>query len=132
MCPATNDYVEQGLLLRKALIEHVRLAKETGQFQRSGLHNFIEVGEIFKQYVPEGCTFDYAENVLRSAGFTFDHRPTPDSPNSLGGEYAFDVNAFLGYGGESFEGVQCVVALRPAGPYDYGPVHRVITTCGYI
>lgn len=54
-----------------------------------------------------------------------DTRSTPDSPGRGGPEYKFDVNAFLGYPPDRFEGVQCVVALRPAGPYDYGLVHRI-------
>lgn len=82
--------------------------------------------------MPEGCTFDYAENVLRSAGFILAPRPTPELPSRFAGDYESDVNAFLGYGKQRFEGVQCVVALRPAVSYDYGLVNRVLTTCGFL
>jgi hypothetical protein len=79
MCAAA-DPVRQGERLRKALRDHIRSAIVTGPIPRFGKHHFIEVGEIIKQYLPEGTTFDYAERVLRSAGFVLDARPTPDSP----------------------------------------------------
>ncbi len=121
----------KGSFCEKLLAEHIRFAKKTGQVESWLKERFIEVGEIVKQYVPEGCSFDYAEEVLQSAGFTLERRPTPGSPSRFGGEYASDVNAYLGYGPKPFfEGVQCVVALRPAEPYEYGLVHRVLTTCG--
>jgi methyltransferase (TIGR00027 family) len=124
--------VEQGQLLRVALAEHSRFALKANQVVNRGKDWSIDVDEIVKQFVPEGCTFDYAESVLRNAGFTFEPRPTPETPNRIGGEYEFDVNAFLGYvyTRERFEGLPCIVALRPAGPYDYSVVHRVLTTCG--
>jgi hypothetical protein len=127
-----NDSVSQGELLRKALTDHVRSARKSGEYQRAGRekHRFIAVNDIIKKYVPEGSTFDYAENVLRSAGFSFASRPTPSSPGLVGSEYEFDVNAVLGP--ERLDGVKCVVALRPVSPYDYGIVHRVLTTCGFI
>jgi hypothetical protein len=130
-----DDPVKQGQLLRNALAEHVRLAKKMRQFQRSGAHFFIDVGEIVKRYLPEGCTFDYAETVLSSAGFKLDPRPSPEAPGRYAGsEWESDVNAFLGYGytREKFEGVDCVVTLRPAKSYEYSRVHRVLTTCGFV
>jgi hypothetical protein len=134
MCAVADDPVRQGELLRKALTEHVRSAIKAGATRRRGKHRFIEVDELIKQYVPEGSTFDYAENVSPCAGFTLDLRPTPDSPGRFAGsEYAFDVNACLGYGRSVSRGdVECVVALRPAEPHDYSLVHRVLTTCGFI
>jgi hypothetical protein len=133
MGAAGDDPVKQGQLLREALTEHVRLAKKTGQFRRQAKWGLIDAGETLKQYLPEGCAFDYAENVLRSAGFALAPRPTPDSPGILSGsEFAFDVNAVLGgYGRERFEGVECIVALRPAAPYDYSTVHRVLSDCSF-
>ena len=38
--------------------------------RRQGARRCIEIDELIKQHLPQGSTFDYAENVLRSAGFT--------------------------------------------------------------
>lgn len=120
--------------MREALVERVRLAKRIGQIRRQGKWSIIEVGETIKQYLPEGCTFDYAEGVLRSAGFILEPRPTPKTPTRfVGSEYEFDVNAFLGGCGRAqFEGVECIVALRPGAPYDYILVNRVLVNCTFI
>jgi hypothetical protein len=119
--------------LRKALTEHVRSAMKEGRMERHGKRRDIDVDQVIKQYLLEGSTFDYVEKVLQSAGFDFDPRPSPESPSRfVGGAEEFDVNAYLGFGRELFEGgVQCVVALRPAAPYDYGLVHQILTDCGF-
>ncbi len=132
MSAVAKDPVSQGKLLRQDLADRVRFAMRTGDVHRRLKQRTIDVNEVIKKYVPDRSTFDYAENVLQSAGFILEARPTPESPGRfVGSEYEFDVNAFLGYGKERFEGVHCVVALRPAGPYDYGIVHRVLVDCGY-
>jgi hypothetical protein len=120
--------------LRKALTEHVQLAKKTGRFRRHAKDGFIEANDLVKQYVREGSTFDYAERVLRSAGFALEPRRSPDTPTIfVGSEYECDVNGWLGghHGGRWEGGAQCIVALRPAQPYDYGVVDRVLTDCSF-
>ena len=133
MNAVAKDPVTQGQLLRQDLTDRVRLAMRTGEVHRRLKERMIDVNENIKKYVPDGSTFDYAEKVLQSAGFELEARPTPESPGRfVSSEFEFDVNAGLGFGQEQFEGgVRCAVTLRPAGPYDYGSVHRVLVYCGY-
>jgi hypothetical protein len=129
MPPPENDPINQGKLLREALAERVRGAIRLGEITNRGKHHYIAVDDLIIQYLPEGSTFDYAEEVLRSAGFAVDFRPKSDAPPGIlaGSEYEFDVNALSNQ--KELEGAVCVVALRPARPYDYGVVHLVLTTC---
>ncbi|WP_298253226.1 hypothetical protein [Bradyrhizobium sp.] len=127
-----GDTESQGKLLRAALVEHVRTSISSGKTQRvgTGKHIRVNVDDVINQFSLEGSTFDYAEKVLRAAEFVVDPRPTPEAPGFVGGEYAFDVNAMAKLDGVN--GVKCVIALRPAAPYDYGRVSRVLTDCGLI
>jgi hypothetical protein len=131
MGAAADDLVRQGQLLRKALDDHVRSAIKTGAVRRNLKRREIEIDDLIKRYLPEGGTFDDAENVLRSAGFDIEPRPAADVPHRFAGsECEFDVEAYLGFGGKRFVGGQCIVALRPKSPYDYSQVHRILTYCG--
>ena len=133
MGAAADDPVRQGQLLRTALDDHVRLAIKTGAVRRHLKHRMIEIDDLIKQHLPEGSTFAYAENVLRSAGFDIGPRPAADVLHRFAGsEYEFDVEAYLGCGRKRFEGGQCIVALRPKRPYDYSQVHRILTSCGFL
>jgi len=119
--------------LRKALSEEIRAAIETGRVERHLKNHSIDIVGVVKAYLPEGISFDHAEDILRSAGFDIEARPTADSPGRFaGGEFAFDVNAWLGSPANRFEGPPCIVALRPARPYDYSQVYRVFAQCSWV
>jgi hypothetical protein len=133
MATAARDPERQGQLLRKALDDHVRSAITTGAVRRHLKHRYIDIDDLIKQYVPEQSTFDYAENVLRSAGFDVGHRPAADVPHRFAGtEHEFDVEAYLGFGREHFVGGRCVIVLRPKNPYDYSQVHRIFAMCDFL
>ncbi|MGY3489696.1 hypothetical protein ACVW1C_007579 [Bradyrhizobium sp. USDA 4011] len=134
MTAAETDPARQGELLRRALADHVRSAQSSERIRWGGLRGFIDIDELIGQYIPEGSSFDTAEGVLRSAGFTLDPRPSPDvAPRFPGSEEEFDVQVGLGYGRDHFEGgAQCAVSLRPKRPYDYSVVFRVVTNCMFL
>jgi hypothetical protein len=133
MTPGEFDRTKQGQLLRQALIDCARSAVRVERVPGAPKIRTIEIAELLDRFIPEGATFDCAEDVLRNAGFVLEPRPTREAPGRfVGSEYEFDVNAFLGYSKPRFEGgVRCVIALRPAQPCDYGVVGRVFAICEF-
>jgi hypothetical protein len=126
-----GDPEGQGKLLRAALVEHVRTSISSGATEKKGKHVRVNVDDVINRFSLEGSTFDYAENVLRAAKFNVDARPTLEAPGPFPlGEFAFDVNALTIL--DEANGVQCVIALRPEGPYEYSRVDRVLNTCGFL
>jgi hypothetical protein len=128
MASLENNPANQGRLLREALIERIRSARQSGDVLRKGKRVIIATEDVIKRFPPDGIAFGYAEEILRAAGFAIPPRPTREAPGEfVGSEFQFDVNAF-----SDIDEVKCMVVLRPKGPYDYSYVHQVLTICEYL
>jgi hypothetical protein len=121
------DPLNQGKLLRASLADRIEFAKYKNDVKRRLKHRTIVVNEVVKRHLPnEGVvSFDYAEDVLRSAGFCVGRRPTSDEPCQFGDPSDVIAEA-------NFEGIRCIVVLRPAKTFEFDLVDQVLTYCGFL
>lgn len=83
-----------------------------------------DIGEIVREYVRIGDSFDDAETILRSAGFTVHPRPGLDATGNRPDKYhvvAF-INSLDHEGGHH---IQVIVSLGPKTPNDYSSIYQI-------
>lgn len=83
-----------------------------------------DITEIAEKFIPRGTSFDSAEEILRSAGFTVYPRPGVDSAGNRPDRH--DVSAFIKSLDQGFFSVvEVIVSLSPKAPGDYGEVNKI-------
>lgn len=83
-----------------------------------------DIGEIVREYVRIGDSFDDAETILRSAGFTVHPRPGLDATGNRPDKY--HVVAFINsLDHEGRHHIQVIVSLGPKTPNDYSSIYQI-------
>jgi hypothetical protein len=112
----------RGTQLRQEIDTVYRELDKAGQIKNNGMgRNFIT--HVVIKYVPVGISFEDAEAILKSAGFTI----RPRIPNRmLPKDMQHDKTAIIDpYGYVPFAKQTVSVALRPKAPDDYSVVTDV-------
>jgi hypothetical protein len=117
---------------------------ETGELHQRGKALRNEIGSVYKtlraekkitgargtdisdpvrKHIPPGTSFDDAEEILRSAGFTVSSRPPSDTTSNRPDRYRVGANLKL-KGSFPFK-IEAIVSLTPKAPGDYSEVSMV-------
>lgn len=80
-----------------------------------------DITDVIQRYLPAGMSFDDAEAILRSAGFTVDHRPRPKHNHP---QWYYVTANIKPYDSGFLWSVSVWVALEPPGPNDYTVLRR--------
>lgn len=109
------ELCERGRRLRSAIDQRFASHKTTT------FPHVIDVGDLARESLPEGISFDDAEEILRAAGFIIEPRPDETDKYDLGGGtaaiYAGLVSRFT-----------CFIHFRPKIPGDYDVVAEMSAT----
>jgi hypothetical protein len=114
-----NELVQRGKELRNEIDSVYQTLKAEKKLSGRG----TDISEQVRKYIPPGCSFDDAEEILRSAGFTVYPRPLRDTMSNAPDRYG--VSAFLKLDGSFGIKIQAIVSLKPKRPGDYGEVSVV-------
>lgn len=114
-----NELVQRGKELRNEIDSVYQTLKAEKKLSGRG----TDISDQVRKYIPPGSSFDDAEEILRSAGFTVYPRPLSDTMSNAPDRY--NVSAFLKLDGSFGFKIQAIVSLRPKGPGDYGEVSGV-------
>jgi len=90
--------------------------------------NVNDISDFLRVYIPEGISFDDAEQILRSAGLQVLERPdmdTPDDPLWPNRSDRYDVIATMLLPGELMSRAELMLGLRPKSPGDFSAVKEV-------
>jgi hypothetical protein len=112
---------ERGKQLQRDIQELYSTLQRSNSLRASPLVN--DVSDLIAGYIPEGTSFDDAERMLRSAGFTVYPRPGPDVPGER--KDKFDVFAHVLLPGPWMSSNELAVSLRPKSPGDYSTVRKI-------
>ena len=82
-----------------------------------------DISDRVRNYIPPGTSFDDAEEILRSAGFTVSGRLPSDTMSNAPDRYS--VGADLKLKGSFPFKIQAIVSLTPKAPGDYSEVSAV-------
>ena len=96
---------------------------QRGKELRNEIDSVYQTLKAEKKLSGRGCSFDDAEEILRSAGFTVYPRPLRDTMSNAPDRYG--VSAFLKLDGSFGIKIQAIVSLKPKRPGDYGEVSVV-------
>jgi len=80
-----------------------------------------DVADIIEKYISIGTTFAEAENLLRSAGFTVDPRPSKNPPGNRPDRFAVSgrINSLFDV---LFIKVEIIVVMTPPAPGDFSAI----------
>jgi len=87
-----------------------------------------DISEFLKGYIPEGVSFEDAENILRNAGFNVLERPginVPDHPSWPNRSDKYDVIATMLLSSGFLERAELMLGLRPKSSGDYSTVKEI-------
>lgn len=124
--PRLNTFVdldERGKRLRQD-IEKLYARLQSSNSLGVGVSGANDVSEFMAKYIPEGISFDDAEQILRSAGLEVSDRPDIDVSSQRNDKY--DVVATMLLPGPAWSRVELMVNLRPGAPGDYSTVREVV------
>ena len=83
-----------------------------------------DITEVVIEYIPVGISFDEAECILRSAGFSVDPRPS-DHPIGNRPDRFDVVGSIVPYVQQPLSRVNVYISLSPNAPGDYRKVKKV-------
>lgn len=114
---------EQGMQLRAEIETAYRRLKSAKQLVPG--HRGNDIGDIIRKFMPVGTSFDDAESILRSAGFTVGPRPSLHAAGDRPDKY--HVSAFIKSLDRVnfFSNVEVVVSLGPKAPGDYSTIQEI-------
>jgi hypothetical protein len=117
------DLDERGKQLRHDLEQLYSRLQRTNSLG-VGVAGANDISEFITKYLPEGISFDDAEQILRSAGLEVSGRPGIDGwPSQRNDRY--DVVATMLLPGRRWSRVELMINLRPKAPGDYSTVKAV-------
>jgi hypothetical protein len=116
------DLDERGKQLRQD-IEQLYSRLQSSNSLGVGVLNLNDISEFIAKYIPEGLSFDEAEQILRSAGLRVYNRPDIDVPSQRNDRY--DVVATMLLPGRPWSRVELMINLRPKAPGDYSTIKAV-------
>jgi hypothetical protein len=117
----TESLEQRGKQLRVALEQaYQKMVDEKTLSARPMAGN--EVTDVVVRYIPIGTTFDDAESILRSAGFSVDSRPSASTDINLHGDV---VGAIIPFAQKFISSVNLYVRLSPAVLGDFSKVSKV-------
>jgi hypothetical protein len=117
------DLDERGKQLRQD-IEQLYSRLQSSNTLGVGVANANDVSDLIAKYIPEGMSFDDAEQILRSAGLRVCDRPDIDVSSQRNDKD--DVVATMLLPGRPWSRVDLFINLRPKAPGDYSTVKEVV------
>ena len=114
-----NELVQRGKDVRNEINSVYQTLKTEKKLSGRG----TDISDHVRKYIPPGSSFDDAEEILRSAGFSVSGRPPGDTTSNWPDRY--DVGASLELYGSFAIKIQAIVSLTPKRPGDYGEVSGV-------
>jgi hypothetical protein len=121
------DLDERGKQLRQD-IEQLYSRLQSSNALGVGVLNANDISEFIAKYIPEGLSFDDAEQILRSAGLRVYNRPHIDVARQRYDRYreeSYDVVATMLLPGRPWSRVELMINLRPKAPGDYSTIKAV-------
>lgn len=118
----TTDSLEQrGKQLRAAIDLAFKKLSDARALKPMGAS---DITEVVVQYIPVGTSFDEAEYILRSAGFSVDPRPSANPTGNRPDRYDV-VGSIVPFVQQLLSRVNVYISLSPRAPGDYSKVNKV-------
>jgi hypothetical protein len=113
-----DTFEKAGRLLREEIMSVFESLIRSNRLRGSN-----DISSLVAGYIPVGISFDSAEQVLKSAGFTVYPRPPANTTENRPDRYNVAAFLQLDHGGSAK--IEAIVSLSPKGPGDYGEVAAV-------